>query len=208
VSDISFQLLYFPQLDALLVQKRLQVEELTASYATIKDAHTTTQTKLANAEELLQTLLTGLTSSGAGTSGGGGYMGQLADAKARLAQATTEEDQCRMQLGMSERELKALEGRWKEVAREAEGAKGKLDAMKADAENFRKKIAESGWNAEREKEDEAALKGAKEDVRRHTEVRRRVGPSSSPNLCMTGTRCDKATPLRCGFQLYISLAQF
>jgi structural maintenance of chromosome 2 len=131
--DISFQLLYLRQLDALLAQKRLQVKELTASYATIKDARTTIQIKLATAEELLQTLLTGLISSGAGTSGGGGYMGQLADAKARLAQATTEEDQCRMQLGMSERE----------------GAKGKLDAMKADAEIFRKKIAQSGWNAER-----------------------------------------------------------
>jgi len=50
--------------------------------------NTTPPKRLSSAEELLQTLLTGLSSSGTGNSGGGGYMGQLADAKARLAQAT------------------------------------------------------------------------------------------------------------------------
>jgi len=71
---------------------------------------------------------------------------------------------------MSERELKALEGRWKDVEREAIEGKRNLDAKKADVDAFRKKIGESGWNAEREKDGETTLRAAKEDVRRLTEV--------------------------------------
>jgi hypothetical protein len=76
-----------------LTEKRAQVEQLTASYATVKEKHTATQTTLSTAEELLQTLLTGLSSGNNNNAGGGGYMGQLADAKARLAQASAEEEQ-------------------------------------------------------------------------------------------------------------------
>jgi structural maintenance of chromosome 2 len=53
-------------------------------------------------------------------------MGQLADAKAKLAQATAEEEQSRVKLGMSEKELKTLEGRWKEVEREVGDGKRKF----------------------------------------------------------------------------------
>jgi structural maintenance of chromosome 2 len=118
----------------------------------------------------LQTLLTGLSSSRTGNATGGGYMGQLADAKARLAQATSEEEQCRVKLGMSERELKALAGRWKEVEREANDGKKSLEAMKAEIERFRKKIAESGWSADKDREAEIALRTAKGQFRQFTEV--------------------------------------
>ena len=129
-----------------------------------------TEKGLTSSEELLQTLLTGLTSSGAGTSGGGGYMGQLADAQGRLAQATTEEEQTRMRLGMSVKELKTLEARWKEVEREAGDGQRALEVKKADVARCRKKLADCGWNEEREKEDDMALRNAKEELRRHTEV--------------------------------------
>ena len=42
-------------------------------------------------------------------SGGGGYMGQIADARARLAQAIAEEDQVHVKLDMSRCELGELE---------------------------------------------------------------------------------------------------
>jgi structural maintenance of chromosome 2 len=159
-----------PQLEASLAEKRKQVEELTASYAKVKDKHTTTQTALSNAEELLQTLLTGLSSSGTGNSGGGGYMGQLADAKARLAHASAEEEQSRVKLGMSEKELTTLEGKWKAVEKEAGDSKKLLEAMKEEVEKFRRKVAESGWSADKEREGEAALRNAKGQVRQFTEV--------------------------------------
>ena len=148
------------------------MEEVAASFAKLKEKHTTTQTGLSNAEELLQTLLTGLSSSGTGNSGGGGYMGQLADAKARLAQATAEEEQSKVKLGMSEKELKTLESRWKEVEREAGDGKKNLEAMKAEVDKFRRRVDECGWSADKEREGETALRTAKDQARQFTEVRK------------------------------------
>jgi len=97
-------------------------------------------------------------------------MGQLADAKARLAQAAAEEEQMRVKLGMSQKELKALETRWKEVEREAgEGARN-LQAMKAEIEKCQRKIEACGWNAEMEQQRETALQNAKAELRQLTQV--------------------------------------
>lgn len=97
-------------------------------------------------------------------------MGQLADAKAKLAQATAEEEQSRVKLGMSEKELKVLEGRWKEVEREAGDGKKNLEKVKAETEKFRRKVEESGWSADKEREGVDALRTAKGEERRLTEV--------------------------------------
>lgn len=97
-------------------------------------------------------------------------MGQIADAKVRLAQATTEEEQSRMQLGMSEAELKGLESRWKDVEREVGEGKRNLESMQVEVEKFRKKVAQSGWNVEREQQGQKQLNDAKAEVRRLTEV--------------------------------------
>jgi structural maintenance of chromosome 2 len=147
------------------------VGELQASYNKIKDEHTALQNTLSTQEELLQTLLTGVTSGSSTNTGGGGYMGQIADAKVRLAQATTEEEQSRRQLTMSEQELKGLEARWKEVEREAGEGKRNLEATRLDVEKFRKKVADSGWSQEKEQQGQAELNAAKNEIRRSTEVR-------------------------------------
>lgn len=97
-------------------------------------------------------------------------MGQLADAKARLAHATTEEEQTRMKLGMNEKELKALEARWKEVEREAGDGQRSLQVKKAEVESYRSKIASCGWNEDREKACDTALRNARDELRKHTEV--------------------------------------
>lgn len=51
-------------------------------------------------------------------------MGQLADARARLAQAAAEEEQSRVKLGMAEKALKGLEKLSKEVEKRKGKAKG------------------------------------------------------------------------------------
>jgi len=61
------------------------------------------QTVLATAEDLLQTLLTGLAGSSAHSSGGGGYIGQIADASAGLAQVAAEDEQVHVTLDMTRR---------------------------------------------------------------------------------------------------------
>ncbi|KAH7910428.1 condensin complex subunit SMC2, partial [Hygrophoropsis aurantiaca] len=158
------------ELQAALSDKRAQVQGLDASYQTVKEKYNATQATLQNSEELLQTLLTGLSSSGQNNSGGG-YMGQLAEAKARLAHGAAEEEQSRVKLNMSQKELKGLEARWKEVEREAGEGKRNLESMKADLEKFKRKVAECGWSAEQEQEGEALLRTVKGQVRQFTEER-------------------------------------
>jgi structural maintenance of chromosome 2 len=157
------------QAEAAIQEKRVEVAKIESSHEIIKDKHTSFQATLNNAEELLQTLLTGLSSKNAGQSGGG-YMGQLADARARLTQATTEEEQSRVKLASTEKDLKTLQARWKEVEREAGEGKRNLAAMKADVEKAKRKLESSGWNAEKEKEGETALRDARNEAREWTEV--------------------------------------
>ena len=142
---------------------------MSAKHASIKEKHTELQTTLTTSEELLQTLLTGLSSRKEGQNGGG-YMGQLAEARSRIAQAETEAEQSRVKLGMNEKELKALQAKWKEVEREAGDGRRQLDAMQAEVAKFKKKVADSGWNSEKEQEVENALREARLEVRRLTEV--------------------------------------
>ncbi|KAJ8469227.1 hypothetical protein ONZ51_g9127 [Trametes cubensis] len=88
--------------------------------------------------------------------------------------ATAEEEQCRVKLAMSEKELKALEARWKAVEREAgEGAR-QLEAMRADVERRKKKVAETGWSQEKDDAQQTAIREAKDEVQRLTEVRDKI----------------------------------
>ncbi|TBU44815.1 condensin complex subunit SMC2 [Dichomitus squalens] len=158
------------ELRASVENKRKQVEQLNAAHAEVKDKQAALQASLNSSEELLQTLLTGLSSSNAGNTGGG-YMGMIGEAQARLAVAQTDEKSASSNLERSKSELKDLEAQWKKVEREASDAKRSLDAMRANVEGFKRKLAETGWSAEKEYEHENNLRDAKNEVRRLSEVR-------------------------------------
>ncbi|KAF8151802.1 condensin complex subunit SMC2 [Crassisporium funariophilum] len=160
-------------LDESLIQKRKDVEEVTKAHSKVKDAHTTLETKLSSDEELLQTLLTGLSSTGAKNKGGG-YMGQLADARARIAQATAEEEQSKVKLGMGEKELVALEGRMKAFAKEAGDNLKKLENLRAAVQACQTKAVNSGWSAEKDQELDMQLREAREQVKNLSEQREHV----------------------------------
>ena len=98
-------------------------------------------------------------------------MGQLADARARHAQAPAEEEQCRTKLAMSEKDKKTLEGRWKAVEREANDGRKNLENMKTEVEKLQKRVAECGWSEEKEKQVDVDWRHAKEDLRQAAEVR-------------------------------------
>lgn len=97
-------------------------------------------------------------------------MGQLADARARLAQATAEEEQSKVKLSSAEKDLKALQARFKDVERDASEGKRNLAAMKTEVEKARRKLEQSGWNAEKEAQGETALRNARNEVRNLTDV--------------------------------------
>lgn len=119
--------------------------------------------ELAKAEELLQTLLTGLSSNDGDDERAGGYMGQLADAKAELSAAGTEAEQAKVKIGLAEKEIKEKEPRAKKAEKEGEGLLRELESKRGEASKLRKRVEDSGWDEDREKEllEKQALHGSK-----------------------------------------------
>ena len=100
------------QLEEALAQKRVQVEELTASYGSIKDKHTVLQTALSNSEELLQTLQTGVASKEGQESG---YQGKLHEARNKESTAATEQEQAKLKIAHLEKQIKEEEQKAKKA---------------------------------------------------------------------------------------------
>jgi len=140
------------QLTKSLETKRASSSTATSSFSEMKSAYDAATAELAKTEELLQTLLTGLSSSSADDEGAGGYMGQLAEAKARLAAAGTEAEQAKVRITMAEKELKDKEPRAKKAEKEGEGLIKELATKRADAEKLRAKVQGAGWDEGKERE--------------------------------------------------------
>lgn len=152
-----------------LGDKRGQVNQLENAYQSVKTSHDATQATLANSEELLQTLLTGVSTSNTGNTGGG-YLGQIAEAKGRLTQAAAEEEQNRLKLLMNEKELKALEAKWKGVEKDAHQGQQNLTRMKRELDQLKYQLAECGWSAEQQQQCDIELRTARGVVNERTEV--------------------------------------
>jgi structural maintenance of chromosome 2 len=156
------------ELKASLEGKTKEVEELNAAYAQIKAQHETYQQRFNSKQELLQTLQTGLADS-ANTSGGG-YLGQLAEAKARVVQAQTEEEQAHRQTVIVEKELKETQEKWKKVEKEAGDGARTLEKKKQELEKMKRSLASMSWSDEKEAAFMSSLKHARDEVRSLTEV--------------------------------------
>jgi len=79
-------------------------------------------------------------------------MGQLAEAKARLAAAGTEAEQAKMKIGLAEKEIKEKEPRAKKAEKEGEGLIKEFTAKKADVEKLSKRIGGSDWDEAKERQ--------------------------------------------------------
>ncbi|RSH76747.1 Structural maintenance of chromosomes protein 2 [Apiotrichum porosum] len=133
-----------------LAQKRQSSAAEASAYAELKQAYDAGAADLARTEELLQTLLTGLSSSNE-DEGAGGYMGALAEAKARLAAAGTEAEQAKVKIGLAEREIKDKEPRAKKAEKEGEGLLKELATKRADSEKLRTRVDAAGWDEDKER---------------------------------------------------------
>lgn len=135
--------------EALEAKKLASKEDMTA-YSELKAAYDAGAEELARTEELLQTLLTGLSSS-KDDEGAGGYMGALAEAKARLAAAGTEAEQAKVKIGLAEREIKDKEPRAKKAEKDGEGLIKELATKRAEVEALRTRINAAGWDEDKER---------------------------------------------------------
>ncbi|WWD19905.1 hypothetical protein CI109_104374 [Kwoniella shandongensis] len=135
-----------------LDDKRSQTTKETAAFSDLKSAYDAGQAELAKLEELLSSLITGLSSNKNDDEGAGGYLGQLAEAKARLAAAGTEAEQAKVKIGLAEKELKEKEPRAKKAKKEGEGLIKELASKRAAVEKLKKQVESAGWDEGQESE--------------------------------------------------------
>jgi structural maintenance of chromosome 2 len=174
-----------------LEAKRDQYTKLKKTYDGVRGAHADAESTLKNAEDLLQSLLTGLGAQQSG--GGGGYMGQLADARQRRERAAAEETQARTRADMAKKELDAVTRRWKEVEREAGESKKGLERMAKEVQSLRQRATQGGWSEEKEREMESALGNARNEARKQREVLAIVHLwTHAEHVGRTETRCASA----------------
>ncbi|KIK70168.1 hypothetical protein GYMLUDRAFT_34652 [Collybiopsis luxurians FD-317 M1] len=158
-----------------LKQKQVEASRLETSYNTVKFQHTIAQDKLKSDEELLQTLLTGLSSSS--SKNAGGYMGQIAEAQQRISQAIADQEQAKLKLDMHKKELQGLEAQFKKVEKDAGDGKKRVEGTRRALEDARKRLANCGWTAQQEQDGEARGAQLKSRVRNLTEQRDRARQS-------------------------------
>ena len=101
-------------------------------------------------------------------------MGALADARKRLAQSAAEEEQSKVKLGMSEKELVELEGRMRKFETERKGNEQRVEKMRRELGEVKERVKKTGWSVEKERDLEGRLKGAREEVKNLSEVRTRL----------------------------------
>ena len=138
------------QVEEALKKKRDDSAAEAEAFAELKAAYDAGAADLARTEELLQTLLTGLSSSNDDETAGG-YMGALAEAKARLAAAGTEAEQAKVKIGHAEREIKDKEPRARKAEKEGEGLLKELAAKRAEVDQLRARVDAAGWDEDKER---------------------------------------------------------
>lgn len=79
-------------------------------------------------------------------------MGQLAEAKARLAAAGTETEQAKVKISMAEKEIKEKEPRAKKAEKEGEGLLKELASKRAEVEKLQGKMQGGGWDENKERD--------------------------------------------------------
>ncbi|EKM76313.1 hypothetical protein AGABI1DRAFT_63367 [Agaricus bisporus var. burnettii JB137-S8] len=164
-------------LEEAITNETQKLAQMTEAHKSNKDKYASLEADVQKSEELLQTLLTGVSSKQDKTNTGGGYMGQLAEAKAQLAQGKAEEEQSKVKLSMREKELVELKRRMKEFEREAGEGQKKLKDMNVVVERIREKLGKSRWNQVVEEQLEKKLTTLRQRVRELMERRERVKQS-------------------------------
>ena len=126
--------------------------------------------KVKQLEELLQTLITGMSSS-ASDSTAGGYMGQLATAKSRVSTISAESDQAKVRIGHLNKELKEKAPQARKAEAEGRGLVDELARARAAVTKLEGEISASGFSEEDENRLTEIRNQAQKAVRELTEQR-------------------------------------
>lgn len=71
---------------------------------------------------------------------------------------------------MAQQSLQEAQAKWKTAERESGESKKKLDRMRKEVDSLRTQRDRTGWTADKEREGESALRDARAEVRKLSEV--------------------------------------
>ncbi|CCF51604.1 hypothetical protein NDA11_006054 [Ustilago hordei] len=137
-----------------LQEKQAELVDLSGSFSKLKADYDGAVAEVNKQDELLQTLLTGMASSSkskSGESSAGGYMGQIASARAEESAAGTEIEQSKLRIGHLEKEVKQKEPLAKKAQKDAAGLMSELETSRGAVQQLEAHMEKLGWNDEKEK---------------------------------------------------------
>ncbi|KAI5475198.1 nuclear condensin complex protein, partial [Pseudohyphozyma bogoriensis] len=133
----------------LTAQRQSKLDSSTKSseaYEALKATYDVSVSSLEASENLLQTLVTGISSSSEDASAG--FMGQLAATKATASNAKTEAEKAKTRIKSLEKELSVKEPKAKKASSEGTGLVGELEDAKKEVTVLEGKLGKLGWNEE------------------------------------------------------------
>lgn len=126
-------------------------------------------------EELLSTLQTGVASK---EGEGGGYQGQLSEAKQRVTASTTQQEQAKLKISHLEKRIKEDGPRAKKAKEQNAGLLKELDGLRAQSKKLEDELASQGYNADKDaanQAEEASLQKRIRDLQSQADaVKRKV----------------------------------
>ena len=133
------------------VDRQTTCRAITEKCATFKESYDASAASLKQTESLLQTLITGLSSSASDAeSTNTGYMGQIATARNKASTSTTEVEQCKARIEHLARELKEKEPRGKQAAKDDSGLVKELEKARENATQLERELASLDWDDSQE----------------------------------------------------------
>lgn len=129
--------------------KEKSTKSITDKFNVVDESYQNSVDALSKAEELLQTLQTGLASSSKDDTGAGGFLGQMQEAKARATQGATEYQQSQVKKDHLNKEIKDKERRVKDTTSDSQDLTKQINKVKAALEKIVKELESLNWDDEK-----------------------------------------------------------
>ena len=134
-------------LEKQLVEKTKQHEKVQAEFEAANSELQAQTAEVEAKEELLSTLQTGVASK---EGEGGGYQGQLSEAKQRMTSATTLQEQAKLKISHLEKRIKEDEPRAKKAKEQNAGLLTELEGLRKHAKKLESELSRQGFDPEKE----------------------------------------------------------
>lgn len=179
-------------LEKTLKEKRKIYDKLQAQYDSAKAELDAQNVEVEQKEELLQTLQTGVASKEGQESG---YQGQLQDARNRVSNASTEQEQAKLKITHLEKRIKEEEPRAKKAKEQNQGLLKDLEGLKAQAKKLESELTRMGFEPGKEEQiykEQSQLQRDIRDLRQQADSFRRKASNIDFNYADPSPNFDRS----------------